>query len=34
MTRLRRAALIGVAVVLIVEMTVYVAISGFVDSVE
>ena len=34
MTGLRRAALIGVAIVLVVEMTVYLSLSGFMDSVE
>ena len=34
MTRLRRLALIGVAVVLVVEFTVYCAVCGFMDSLE
>lgn len=34
MTRLRRIALVGIAVVLVVEMTAYLAVSGFMDSVE
>lgn len=34
MTKLRRAALIGVAIVLVVEMTAYLAVSGVMDSLE
>jgi hypothetical protein len=34
MTKLRRFALVGVAVMLVVEMTVYFSLSGFMDSVE
>lgn len=34
MISFRRLALIGVAIVLVMEMTAYVAVSGFVDSVE
>lgn len=34
MTRLRRAALIGVAIVMVMEVTVYLALSNVMDSVE
>lgn len=34
MTGLRRAALIAVAAVLVIEMTAYMAVSNFMDSVE
>ena len=34
MTRLRRAALIGVAVVMVMELTVYLAVSGVMDTLE
>lgn len=34
MTKLRRIVLVGVAVVLVIEMTAYLAVSGFMDSVE
>lgn len=34
MISFRRLALIGVAIVLVMGMTVYVAVSGFVDLVE
>lgn len=34
MTKLRRAALIGVAFVLVMEFTAYLAVSRFMDSVD
>lgn len=34
MTKLRRIALIGIAAVLVMEMTAYLALSNFMDSVE
>lgn len=34
MAKLRRAALVGVAVFLVVEMTIYLSICGFMESVE
>jgi hypothetical protein len=34
MTRLRRLALIGVAVVLVVELVVYCTVCGFMDLLE
>lgn len=34
MTKIRRAILIGVTIVLVVEMSAYLAISGVMDSLE